>query len=155
MGLSLNELCFAKLRQNASSMNGYSEVITLAKSIVGEHFIGCILFGSYARQRTHTYSDVDIMIVVNSDFQTSRQHIRQWDEAQLVIDGKQTSASFVKIPTEHTPQNILWYEVAVDGQILADPTGIIQKKLSELRNAIADKKIMRRYSHGQPYWVKE
>lgn len=155
MGLSLNELCSEKLRQNASSMNGYSEVVALAKSIAGEHFIGCILFGSYARRRTHTHSDVDIMIVVDSDFQTSRQHIRQWDEAQVNIDGRQTSACFVKISTEKSPQNILWFEVALDGQIVADPTGIIQKKLSELRNAIADKQIIRRYSHGQPYWVKE
>jgi predicted nucleotidyltransferase len=154
LGISLNQLCQQKLLQESDSHSIFSDAIALARSIAGKDFIGCILFGSYARQTYRSSSDVDIMIVVRESFQARRKDIQRWDDANIVIDQLPTSVSFARIPQDDVPSNVLWLEAAIDGKVLSDPTNVVHTTLSRLRRAIADNLISRRYSHGHSYWVK-
>ena len=153
-GLSLNDLCCENLFGNANTEWRFRDTVNLAQAIAGTHFIGCILIGSFARQTATTQSDVDILVVVNEGFKHSREQIRRWDDAELKVDGKPVSATFIKIAEEEIPENVLWLEAAIDGQIVYDHAGTLFSILRRIRQAIADKSIHRRYSHGQPYWVR-
>jgi hypothetical protein len=46
----------------------------------------------------------------------------------------------------------MWCEAAVDGLVWYDRDGSIERRLGEVRRAIADGKVVRARVHGQSYW---
>jgi hypothetical protein len=156
--VSLNTLC----RQALTEFLGSVPPKPIAKSMeeplvravghmLGPSLVGVILFGSKARGEEHEGSDVDLLIVVAPERPLSRHLYRLWDEA--VPDGVH-SPHFVHLPDGIEEAGSLWLEAAIDGVVLLDGSGSVQRFLGRLRRLIAEGGLVRRTAYGHPYWVK-
>jgi hypothetical protein len=59
----------------------------------------------------------------------------------------------VHLPADPDRAGGLWCEAAVDGLLLHDSDGSVDHALRAVRRAIADRRLVRRQAHGQPYWT--
>ena len=57
------------------------------------------------------------------------------------------------LPSSPRDAGSLWLECALDAKILHDPTGIIRRRLEEIKEMIVSGAVIRRTTHGQGYWI--
>jgi predicted nucleotidyltransferase len=152
---SLNELCAEVLARSVDSIpSGTAPDNALARPISGKFgstFIGLVLFGSHAKGRTTSESDVDLLIVLDSDAEISRALYWSWDE--LALDPL-LSPHFVRLPVDTSRVEGLWCEVAIDGIVLWDPSFQVSRFLAAVRREILDGRVTRKVSHSHPYWIR-
>jgi len=65
------------------------------------------------------------------------------------------SPHFVHLPEGVHSAGNLWFEAAIDGAVLIDPSGRITAWLARARRAIAAHELVRRMRHGHAYWEKK
>jgi predicted nucleotidyltransferase len=156
-GISLNEICNVSLESyvvNAESGLGdgpRSEHVETAIKVVGDELLGVVLFGSRARGEELETSDVDLLIVVSPSVALNRELYRRWD---LVGVDDAVNPHFVHLPVKPQSAGSIWYEIALDGIVFYEHDHLVTRFLQDVRRAIADGSIKRRYSHGHPYWIK-
>lgn len=160
-GVSLNRFCVDRLSGAVGQVEGEPsgprvnlpaidlERIERAWGDIAE---GVVLFGSTARQETWDTSDVDLLVVVRQGVAVTRDLYDRWnpvaDESTLV------SPLIAALPPTLGEAGGVWYEAAVDGIVVWDPNLHVSTTLTRLRREIAEGRIVRRYVHGQPYWIK-
>lgn len=156
--VSLNTLCtralaefFRKASPKPAAQTVEEPLVGSVRKMLGASLVGVILFGSTARGEEHDGSDVDLLIVVAPELPLSRQLYRQWDEAWPT---GACSPHFVHLPGGIERAGSLWLEAAVDGIVLHDGSGSVQRFLGRLRRVIAEGRVVRRMAYGHPYWVK-
>ena len=156
-GVSLNDYCVRKLTApvgDLSSLEGASLAVLRAASLVKEKLIGIAAFGSWARQQAATGSDVDLLIVVDDSVALTRELYRSWDEEPVSWEGREVEPHFVHLPEEGRVTAGLWAEVALDGIVLFERGLAISMRLTNVRRDIVAGRIVRKVSHGQPYWAE-
>lgn len=126
-----------------------SRIIEMAKSQFGSSFVGLLLYGSKARGDAYDTSDTDILLVVDQSVRIERELYRQWDST-LPTD---ISINISHLPSTAREAGSLWFECALDGRILFDQTGILRKRLDEIKELILSGAFVRRTTHGQGYWI--
>ena len=126
-----------------------SRIIEMAKSQFGSSFVGLLLYGSKARGDAYDTSDTDILLVVDQSVRIERELYRQWD-ATLPTD---ISINISHLPPTAREAGSLWLECALDARILFDQTGILRKRLDEIKELILSGTFVRRTTHGQGYWI--
>lgn len=154
---SLNELCARYLKEQAQSPLKASQLlrqISILNSYLSENFIGLILFGSTIRGEARKSSDIDLLIVLGETDNVRRRLYRIWDEKIASKLDPRYSPQFAKLPNPEMAGS-LWLEVAIEGRILYDRNELIQSRLSQIRERIAEGFWERKYAHGHPYWVKK
>jgi hypothetical protein len=156
--VSLNTLCRQALTEflGSASPDPVAEsvegpLVRAVRQIFGSSLVGVILFGSTARGDEHDGSDVDLLIVVAPERPLSRKLYGQWDEAWPT---GAYSPHFVHLPDRIEKAGSVWLEAAVDGVVLHDGGGSVQRFLGRLRRVIAEGGLVRRTAYGHPYWVK-
>jgi hypothetical protein len=156
--VSLNTLCRQALTEflGSASPDPIAEsvegpLVRAVRQIFGSSLVGVILFGSTARGDEHDGSDVDLLIVVAPERPLSRKLYGQWDEAWPT---GAYSPHFVHLPDRIEKAGSVWLEAAVDGVVLHDGGGSVQRFLGRLRRVIAEGGLVRRTAYGHPYWVK-
>jgi hypothetical protein len=156
--VSLNTLCRQALTEflGSASPDPIAEsvegpLVRAVRQIFGSSLVGVILFGSTARGDEHDGSDVDLLIVVAPERPLSRKLYGQWDEAWPT---GAYSPHFVHLPDRIEKAGSVWLEAAVDGVVLHDGSGSVQRFLGRLRRVIAEGGLVRRTAYGHPYWVK-
>lgn len=156
--VSLNTLCRQALTEFLGSVpskptaeNVEEPLVRAVRQMLGSSLVGVILFGSKARGEEHDGSDVDLLIVVAPQQPLSRHLYRQWDEA---LPAGVYSPHFVHLPDSTEKAGSLWLEAAIDGVVLLDGSGSVQRFLGRLRRVIAEGGLVRRTAYGHPYWVK-
>jgi len=84
-----------------------------------------------------------------------RRLYEAWDAllAERALE-REINAHFVHLPRAAETASSLWLEVAVEGRIVRDRTGKIERFLVDVRRAIASGRFIRGVSHGQPYWKR-
>jgi hypothetical protein len=160
-GISINELCKTLLK-NGSSTGIFEEFVSdLNKKIglkVPQEIIGVVLFGSAARGSATPESDRDLLIILDRSSQLSRDLYQIWDERvgsskrHAVVLSKYTP-HFAILPTEVIRTEGIWLETALDGIVLWEKDFLVSRFLSQVRHAIAERKLIRKISHGHPYWM--
>lgn len=154
-GASLNEYCARKLALPTGSMAGpASEAVTRAAALVGDALLGVVAFGSWARHELAQSSDVDLMVIVDREFEIDRELYRRWDEASLTWNDHPVEPHFLHLPQPGARTSGMWAEVAVDGVVLFERGLTVSRRLVELRHKVVSGGIVRRRSHGQSYWVE-
>ena len=153
-GLSLNDYCARKLAAPVGDVAGpASDVVIRAASLFGDALVGVVAFGSWARDEQAADSDVDVLVVVAPTVHVTRDTYRTWDEVSLGWRTHPVEAHFVRLPPAGASITGLWAEAAVEGVLLFDRNHECARRLVEIRRRIVDGEMMRRTTHGQPYWV--
>lgn len=156
-GTSLNDYCVTRLAlassTGATADDGAAAVIRRAAAIGGGALMGVVAFGSWARGEATEESDADVMIVLDESVQITREMYRQWDAAPVSLEGRPVEPLFARIPAPDAQLPGLWAEIAMDGIVLFDRGYTTARRLAELRAQIAEGRMTRRWSNGQPYWV--
>lgn len=154
-GLSLNEYCTRKLAAPAGDvLDPVADVVMRSASAVGEAFLGIVGFGSWARGEMAASSDVDLLVVIESDLPVTRRLYRDWDRDPLRWESHRVEPHFVHLPEDARAVSGLWAEAAADGIVLFDRDFTIARWLGEVRRQIASGRLVRRESNGHPYWVE-
>lgn len=166
-GSSLNRFCRAALETAtngqpgaAMASEGAAAEVIVAK--FGTQVEAVVLFGSKARGDAGTWSDTDLLIVINAEAPVTRSLYRVWDEtvaatAPLRALGESVNPHFAHLPGGAAGTadggGSLWLEVALHGVILWQQTWAVARWLGNARERMAEGAIRRRYAHGQPYWT--
>lgn len=154
-GSSLNEYCARALALPATDFQGpAAEAVSRAVAMVGDALLGVAVFGSWARQESGRGSDVDLLIIVEEGFAIGRGLYRSWDESPVFWEGHSVEPHFVHLPPPGARLSGMWAEVAIDGVVLFERGLELSRRLVEFRQIIASGRLLRRRSHGQPYWVE-
>lgn len=154
-GVSLNELCVRKLGAVSSDLpDAIMEVVARSKHTFGDTLLGLVLYGSWARGTASTESDIDLMVVLDRRVPLNMRLYRHWSEEERVIDGHDLDIHFTHLPTAGELPSGLWAEISMDGRVVHDSDLIVTRTLSAIRRRIAAGDLVRRSSHGQPYWVE-
>lgn len=148
-GVSVNTMIERLLHAGLRLDPTESLIVETARRRYGTDFLGLILFGSRARGDTHASSDTDLLLVVGESVTIQRGLYREWDAALPA----EISIHIAHLPADRRNPGSLWLECALDGKILADPTGRISTTLAALRELITSGAVIRRTTHGQGYWV--
>jgi predicted nucleotidyltransferase len=159
-GLSLNQLCLRALTEYlsegrtaeiASAPGPEARWLQAAHRVLGEEWLGAVLFGSEARGEARGDSDIDLLLVAGPAVPLTRRLYALWDEQP---GDDRHSPHFVHLPASVTAAGSLWLEAAVDGTVLYDREGRVGRFLGRLRRAMAAGRLRRKTAYGQPYWVK-
>lgn len=156
-GVSLNDYCARKLSApvgDLAALEGASKAVERAAVIFGERLVGIAAFGSWARQQAAAGSDVDLLVVVESSVTLTRDLYRAWDEGPISWEGHSVEPHFVHLPEESRLVAGVWAEVALDGIVLFERGLRVSMRLSRVRRDIVAGRIVRKVSHGQPYWAE-
>lgn len=155
-GLSLNAYCVRKL--SAASPDAEQEdaarAIRRAEQVCGEHLVGVVVFGSWARGEAAADSDVDVLVVVEPIVPLTRGLYRRWDEDPVTWAGRAVEPHFVHLPAGEAPRGGVWAEVAVDGIVVHERDYLVSRWLGRVRASILSGRMARRSVHGQPFWVE-
>ncbi len=152
-GMSLNEYCVRRLASAGTADGDAATLLSRASSVAGDSLRAVLLLGSWVRGEATEASDVDALIVVDRSVDLDRALYRLWDAEPIAWQGRPVDAHFVHVPKEETFSG-LWAEAAIDGQVLFDRDGSVSNHLRRVRRAIAEGRILRRVSLGQPYWTQ-
>lgn len=127
---------------------------TLAASLA-DRFIGLVLFGSRARGDHSDLSDWDLLLVAEG--LPERVFARNCFLVAALPPKLRGSVSIIaRTPAEFAIQSsTLYLEIAATGQILHDPTGMVEARLSALREW-ASKAGWKRVQDGpDSYWLSD
>ncbi len=154
-GISLNELCVRKLAAVSPNYpDRIGEVIARAIEEFGKDLRGVILYGSLARGEAATASDIDIMIVLDPRVPLNLSLYHGWNSAGWNIDERAIDIHFSHLPSTQQLPSGLWAEIALDGKVLHESDLAVTQLLASVRRRIAAGELVRRTTHGQPYWVR-
>jgi len=154
--VSLNEYCVRRLATHSAGITprtGPALAVGRAARLVGRDLIAVAVYGSWARGEAMAGSDVDLLVVVAPSVRLARGLYRKWDAEPVDWDGRPVEPHFVHLPDPLEMVAGLWAEVALDGIVLFDDELRLSARLVQVRRDIAERRIVRRTSHGQPYWV--
>ena len=153
-GLSLNEYCVRRLASAGACHGDAAALLARASAVAGNALNAIVLHGSWVRGEATAASDVDALIVVDQSVDLSRELYRLWDAEPVTWQGHPVDPHFIH-PAEDDTFSGLWAEVAVDGQVLFDRYGSLDKHL--LR--VPPKRSRKAGSCGtsstaSPYWTE-
>jgi hypothetical protein len=153
--LSFNEFCVRRLLAPADATalsTVRASVVARARALFGDRLAGALVLGSWARGEAAATSDIDVLIVLDPRTALTRDLYRAWDADPLRCDGRAVDAHFAHPPAAGAAPTAVWCEAAVDGILWYDRDGTIALRLGDVRRAIAAGRVVRAFSHGQPYW---
>jgi predicted nucleotidyltransferase len=154
-GVSLNDYCARKLAApagNLAALAGAAAVVERAAELFGDELIAVIAFGSWSRGDAVASSDVDVLVVVDSQAPITRALYRRWDASPLTWDERAVEPHFIHLRGADEGTTGLWAEAAIDGIVLFERGLAVSRRLAEIRREVLAGRLVRRTVHGQPYW---
>jgi predicted nucleotidyltransferase len=151
-GVSLNEYCAHRLSPLALAEPG-GPVVARAATLLGDGLMAVVAYGSWARNELAAGSDVDVLVVAERRIPITRGLYRRWDAEPVAWASHPVEPHFVHLPPTSAAPSGTWAEAAIDGVVLFDRDLVVSRRLVKFRRAIMEGRVVRRESHGQPYWV--
>jgi predicted nucleotidyltransferase len=161
LGLSLNAYCVSKL-QGAPVSDRYAEAgldrdfLDRLIHVLPRPPLAIVLFGSFARGDHGVGSDIDLLVVLDTDAQPNRALYRELEKkVDLSGRGHTVNPAPVSLPRDPRDAGSLWLEVALDGVVLWERGSRVSGLLRELRRQMAAGEVRRALAYGQPYWIRD
>lgn len=161
--LSLNRLCL-QLLKNGMEKGGAEEpwravalpLVKPLKKHFGQNLLGVAVFGSQVQKTATSQSDLDLLVVLDDGVPIKRELYSWWDAHVKWTGPIQTvNPHFVHLPGDPSKAGGFWLEVALHREILFEKGQKLSAALSEMLKPIQEGKVVRLFSNGHPYWVKE
>lgn len=145
-GVSLNSLVVSKLSE--------SETQREYAFLDGLKFVpdGLLRYGSTVRGEQTSASDIDWLLIVPPQIEINRALYTKVDEVNL--PDPKISLHLAHLPADLDDLSNFWLELALEAEILLDPSKQVRCVLMDIRKAIASGAYRRHLTHGQPYWAK-
>ncbi len=154
LDVSLNELCTQRLYSPSVIENLPSEIQQALYLLARQYqnkIQAVLVFGSWATDKLHDSSDIDLLVVMADDQKIARSTYDLWEKH---CDPRSAvEPSFVSLPKNSAKITSLWAELALSGLVIFDPTLNVQRYLNHVRQKISAGNIIRKKTHGQYYWV--
>jgi predicted nucleotidyltransferase len=152
-GVSLNEHCVGRLAL-AESVDGgpFAGVIAKAIGQLGVDLVAVAIFGSWARGEAGPSSDIDLLLVVASGVEVTRDLYTPWDEDDAHVGVHRVEPHFVRLPLPGDEVTGLWAEIALDGAVIYDPELVLARELVRIRRSILGGALERRTAGGHSWW---
>ncbi len=168
-GLSLNEYCLHNLAASSAlgppGLSGTlpqpwpEQALSSIIECYEPHIRGVLLFGSAVRGELREGSDIDLMIVLQSEAPLNRRLYGVWEEKVAsrwhTVEGHEVSPHFARLPRGVEDAGGLWFEAGVEGLILWQRGLEISHFLADLRRAMARGQLTLSDSRGQAYWIRQ
>lgn len=155
VGISLNELCVKKLGAVPLDVpDAISDLVARAKEAFGKNLHGVIVYESWARGDATVSSDIDVMVALDPRVPLNMQLYEAWGEQEWRVDTHVLDVHFAHIPDGEELPSGLWAEIALDGRVVYESELVVTRTLATVRRRIAAGDLVRRSSHGQPYWME-
>lgn len=162
-GSSLNRYCEENLAKSLNSYSGsVSDGVSLKEEFVkaGIPLVGILIFGSFIRGDANESSDTDFLFVTEQGFLIERSLYQKWDDILRDIPYFKSfqlpvSPQFVSLPSSPKECGSLWFEVAIEGKIIWEDGRAISEFLRKLREEMLQGHLIRKISHGHPYWIRK
>jgi predicted nucleotidyltransferase len=129
-----------------------NQVVAALRTALGDRLMAVVLFGSQARGEAREDSDWDVLVIAEElpEDPLERGHLLR----QLLPIPCRVAISFLA----RTPQEFeghlssLYLDIALDGQILYDPKGYAEERLSTLRRRIEEAGLFREKTPAGDFW---
>lgn len=151
---SLNKIILKKILSDREADKSIFSSVDPVVSYWKDHLLGIVIFGSAVRNERTKSSDIDLLIVLDQNKAIDRTLYSSWDLDLESRMGKEYSPQFSHCPDMESISS-LWLEVAMEGEILYDPSEQIRKILRLIREKVAEGIYQRKMIHGHPYWVRK
>lgn len=157
-GWSLNALCTRILEKGLkngieSSRGMYDRLVKNLRKRFGRDLLGVLLIGSQVSGEATSLSDRDFLIVLSPGVPLSRLFYHWWDDEIRNPGKEQWNPQFVDLPQSPTEAGSIWFECALNHQILWEKGSRVSHFIVQLNNLIAGDEIRRYWSNGHPYWA--
>lgn len=153
-GVSLNAYCAARLAVPTPELDPPgADFLALAADALGDDLQAVIVHGSWARGEAWAGSDLDVLLVLGEGAEPTRDRYRRLDDAGP-WRGHAIEPHVVAAPDPDATPSGLWCEVALDGIVVHDRNHRTARYLASVRRRIAEGRLVRRTSHGHPYWTE-
>lgn len=161
--ISLNQVCLRFLenglnpsKEEALWRSAALSLIVPLKKKFGKSLLGVAAFGSQVQGTATPSSDLDLLVILDNSVAIKRELYVGWDElAQWSGPIKVVNPHFVHLPADAAEAGGLWLEVALHHDILFEQGKKVSAMLAAILAFIREGKIVRLFSNGHPYWVKE
>lgn len=161
MRVSINTLCAKFLQTGLNQKETIPWWQGEARKLVeplqkhfGKDLIGVAVFGSYVHGTATEKSDLDILIVLDSQITLQRSFYTWWDENIKSSLDVELAPQFVNLPKDVNMVGSIWLEAATASHIVWERGSRLSDVVDEIRKFIANDGARRYWLSGQPYWVR-
>ncbi|MBI2346963.1 MAG: HEPN domain-containing protein [Deltaproteobacteria bacterium] len=159
-GASLNRTCLALLSEalhggtpTPSWKKPLPEIVARLKARFRGALLGVLVFGSRIRGEATEHSDIDLLVVLTERVPLARTLYRWWDEELQVEAEAEINPHFVHLPGDPEMAGGLWFEVALQNEIVYQQGRRLTRAIEGLLACIGKGTIRREWAGGQPYWT--
>lgn len=154
-GVSLNEHCVRLLAGGGAPVDpDAAALLERLERAWGADLVGVVAYGSWARGEAGDASDIDLLVVVDTRLEITRESYRTLDEPPPRWGGRDVDVHLVTLPATGAEITGSWAEAATEGIVLRERGLEISRRLIDIRRRVAAGEITCRVVHGQPYWVR-
>lgn len=160
-GLSLNQMTADLIRSGLEEKRPEKKYLRVVRPLLGKlkrefeaDFLGLMIFGSQVRGEATSTSDLDVLIVLEERVPLKRNLYRWWEESFGKSSAPEISPHFVHIPKTAGNASGIWFEVAMEGEIVYQRNRGLRRFLDRVTAEIQSGALQREWSHGHPYWIR-
>lgn len=141
-----------KTAPTQAEVNVAGAVVRALREGLGNALISVVLFGSRARQEGRADSDWDLLVIAEG-LPSSSFARRLYLKSLLPADCRGAVSMLARTPAEFEAQlSSLYLDIALDGQVLYDPSGYTSRRLATLRQFLGDIGLFRERTTAGDWW---
>ncbi len=142
----------AQLAQPQLKSDISGEVVHALRMALRDRLVAVVLFGSRARSEEHADSDWDLLVIAEG-LPESTFARRLYLKKLLPVDCRGAVSILARTPIEFEAQlSSLYLDVALDGQVLYDPSGYMSHRLAVLRQLLGEIGLYRERTSAGDWW---